>query len=74
MLDVLNDGWRPTGIQVILLHAVVTTHGEECSSRAVVANGGNIIHRGDTLIGDPLGAHIPSGGLTIGDEWSAWVR
>lgn len=59
MLDVLNNGWRPTRIQVVLLHTVVTTHGEEGSSGAVVANGGNIVNCGHTLIRDALGAHIP---------------
>lgn len=74
VLDVLNNGRRATRIQVVLLHAIVTTHGEQSSSGAVVANGGNIVNCRDTLIRDPLGAHIPSRCLTIDDEWSACFR
>ena len=69
----MNNGRRPTRVQVILLHTVVTTHSEECGSGTVIANGGNIVDRRDTLIRDPLGADIPGGCLTIGNEWSARI-
>ena len=71
MLHVLDQDWSAARVQVVLLHAVVATHGEEGGGWTKVADSGNIFDGGDRLIRYPFSTNIPGTGLSIGGQRSA---
>ena len=66
MLDVsYHGGWAVAGVDIVLLDAGVTANGEEGSSGAIVADGGNAFGGRHSLIRYPLSADVPGTSLAV---------
>lgn len=64
MLNISDHGcWAIAGVEIILLDTRVASNSEEGSSGSVVANGGDAIGCGYSLVRNSLCANIPGAGL-----------
>ena len=66
MLNIGDHGcWAIARVEIVLLDTRVASNSEESGSGSVVANGGNAISRGYSLVGYSLCANIPGAGLPL---------